>query len=64
MYFSKPDNLPIKLSYFRMIFKTKYNVGFGMPQTGVGSTCLRLREQIKIEKDPSKKVELMTEKSA
>lgn len=40
----------VKLSYFRFIFNTKFNYGFGSPRSDVCSTCLSFQEQIKAEK--------------
>lgn len=51
-----------KESYFRKIFNTQYNLGFGSPQTDICSTCLQLNEKIKLETDPQKKQNLMIEK--
>jgi hypothetical protein len=62
LYSSKADNLPVKLSYFREILNTKYNLGFGTPRTDVCSTCLSLNERIKREVDVAKKNHLITEK--
>lgn len=62
MYSSKTESTPVKLSFFRKIFNTKYNVGFRTPRTDVCSICLKLKELIKTEQDNKKKVELMTEK--
>ncbi|CAF4935334.1 unnamed protein product [Pieris macdunnoughi] len=52
----------VKGSYFRRIFNTHYNLGFGAPKTDVCSKCLELNEKIKIETDPNKKNELIIEK--
>lgn len=38
-----------KSSYFRFIFNTQFNFGFGSPKTDVYSTCLSLCERIKVE---------------
>lgn len=46
----------VKLSYFRFIFNRKFNLGFGAPATDACSTCISLKEQIKIAKDLKKKV--------
>ncbi|CAH2102032.1 unnamed protein product [Euphydryas editha] len=64
MYNSDQRNvqLGVKLSYFRHIFNTEYNLGFGTPQTDVCSKCLELKEKIKMEKDEDKKNKFMTEK--
>lgn len=37
----------VKLEYFRKIFNTHFNLGFGSPATDVCSTCLSLSERIK-----------------
>ncbi|RVE49656.1 hypothetical protein evm_005713 [Chilo suppressalis] len=52
----------VKNSYFRSIFNNYYNIGFGSPKTDVCSTCLELKEKIKLESDPQKKNELITQK--
>lgn len=59
---SKADNVPVKLSYFREIFNTKYNLGFCSPRTDVCSTCLSVTERIKREVDVAKNNDLITEK--
>lgn len=51
----------VKLSYFREIFNTKFNIGFGTPRTDVCSTCLQFSEKIKVEKDVTRKEEMQTE---
>jgi hypothetical protein len=55
----EPDTNNVKLSYFRAIFNTKFNIGFGSLRTDVYSTCLQLKEQIKVSKNKTKK-ELQT----
>lgn len=62
IYSSKTGNIPVKISFFRKVFNTEYNVGFGTPRTDVCSTCLNLKELIKTEKDEKKKLDYMTEK--
>ncbi|CAB3252754.1 unnamed protein product [Arctia plantaginis] len=52
----------VKLSYFRHVFNTSYNIGFGTPKTDVCSTCLELKEKNKIERDLIKKKILMVKK--
>lgn len=52
---SEECNRP-KLSYFRFIFNTQFNFGFGSPKKDVCSTCLSLRERIKVE--PGKTIRL------
>lgn len=51
-----------KESYFRTIFNTEYNLGFGSPLTDICSTCLQLNEKLKLEKDDKKKQKHMIEK--
>lgn len=58
MYSSNENNIPVKESYFRMIFNTQYNLGFGSPRTDVCSTCLQLTEKIKRTNDEKTKQEL------
>ena len=55
MYLSEEGSVPVKESYFRHIFNSNYNVGFGTPRTDVCSTCLSLNEKMKNEKDHQKK---------
>lgn len=63
MYNAERDiDLRVKQSFFRKIFNTNYNIGFGSPRTDVCSTCISLQERIKAEKDPLKKQEIITEK--
>ena len=62
LYSFNPENVPVNQSYFRTIFNTKYNIGFGSPRTDVCSTCLSLAERIKREKDPNLKTNLLIEK--
>lgn len=42
------DEVP-KKSYFRLIFNTRFNYGFSSLKQNVCSTCLSLKEQIKVE---------------
>lgn len=53
---------PLKESYFRHIFNTEFNLGFGSPSTDMCSTCIQLLEKIKTEKDESKKNQYQAEK--
>lgn len=47
-----PDSgISIKLSYFRYIVQTKFNISFKMPQQDVCSTCLQFQERSKCEKN-------------
>lgn len=48
--------------YFRSVFNTCYNLGFGSPRTDTCSKCNELIERIKKSTDPTEKVNLMTEK--
>ncbi|XP_069355603.1 uncharacterized protein [Maniola hyperantus] len=59
---ARDEDLRVKQSFFRHVFNTKYNIGFGNPRTDVCSTCIELLERIKTEKDASKKNVLMAEK--
>ena len=52
----------IKPGMFYKIFHGEYNIGFSTPASDVCSTCTLLSSKIKVEKIPSKKVELMTQK--
>ncbi|CAF4933893.1 unnamed protein product [Pieris macdunnoughi] len=53
----------VKQCYFRRIFTTQYNIGFGNPRTDVCSKCTELEEQIKNEKNESVKAKYMIEKT-
>lgn len=44
--------------YIRNIFNIHFNTGFKAPSTEKGSICLKLKEQLKIEKDHDKRHEL------
>lgn len=59
---SEYSNGAVKKSYFRHIFNSSYNLGFGTPKTDACSTCLELNSKIASENDPQKKASLMTEK--
>jgi len=39
------DSLTVKESYFRHIFCTEFNIGFGTPSTDACSTCISLVEK-------------------
>lgn len=47
---------------FYKMFHGEFNIGFSTPASDVCSTCTLLMNKIKSEKDPTKKVELMTQK--
>ncbi|CAH4035754.1 unnamed protein product [Pieris brassicae] len=49
--------------YFRSIFNTRYNIGFGNPRTDVFSKCTKLDERIKNEKNEAEKTKYMIEKT-
>lgn len=51
----------VSFSFFRNIFVKRFNIGFGSPKQDVCSTCLQLKEKIKVEKNDYEKVKLMTE---
>nr|CAH7753285.1 unnamed protein product [Callosobruchus chinensis] len=55
------DGIPVKVNFFRKIFNTEYNLGFGNPRTDVCSTCLQLGERIKTCTDLEVKTTLITE---
>lgn len=52
----------VKASYFRKIFNSEFNIGFGTPRTDQCSKCLELGEKIKYEVDTSTKNNLIIEK--
>lgn len=62
MYTSQEMFVPAKESYFRKIFCSEYNLGFGTPRTDVCSTYLMLGEKIKREKDERRKYTLLAER--
>ena len=53
--------IPVKINFFRKVFNTEYNLGFGNPRTDVCSTCLQGGERIKTCTDPNVKTALITE---
>lgn len=63
MYVNEPEMIPVKESFFRMVFNTNYNIGFGSPRTDVCSQCLQLDEKVKMAKDEVTKSTLRFEKS-
>lgn len=42
------EQLRVKRSYFRTVFNTNFNLGFGTPRTDVCSVCLQYTEKIKV----------------
>lgn len=55
------DELKVKESYFRYVFRHNFNIGFGKPSVDECSTCISLRERMKHSTDPAQKQTLMTE---
>lgn len=53
--------MEVKESFFRHIFRTRFNIGFGRPRVDECSTCISLHERIKHEKNCTIKQTLMTE---
>ena len=51
----------VKQGFFRNIFNSRFNIGFGSPKTDVCSTCLQLTEKIKVETSQAAKQELITQ---
>lgn len=62
MYNNDHTNLKVKQHFFRKIFVTCYNVGFGTPRTDVCSTCLQFEENIKNVSNSEAKNRLIIEK--
>lgn len=54
-------HLHVKYDYFRNIFVTDYNIGFGTPTTDACSRCIQLKEKIKTSYDNQEKQTLITE---
>lgn len=54
------EDLKVKKCYFRNIFNTKYNLGFGTPRTDVCATCLRFSSELKHVKNDEAKNNLLT----
>ncbi|GBP11405.1 PiggyBac transposable element-derived protein 3 [Eumeta japonica] len=48
-------------SFFRKVFNTSFNIGFGSPRQDVCSDCLQLIERLKIEKSEIEKQKLRTQ---
>lgn len=57
-----PEVIDVKMSFFRSIFNSTYNLSFKSPRTDVCSKCLEISERLKIEKDLRKKQDLLIEK--
>lgn len=56
------NSLKVKECYFRYIFNRNFNIGFGSPRLDMCSTCIELKERMKLEKDPQKKHELLVQR--
>lgn len=50
MYLKWTQLKDVKSSYFRFVFNTEMNFGYGSPASDVCSTCLSFKEQIRKEK--------------
>ncbi|GBL91369.1 hypothetical protein AVEN_23102-1 [Araneus ventricosus] len=44
------ESLTVSLCYFKNLFNTKANIGFGSPSVDVRSKCLEMNERIKAAK--------------
>ena len=55
-----PDK-QVEYEYFRRIFKT-FRIGFSSQKTDACSTCERLDNELKLEKDGAKRQALITQK--
>lgn len=64
MYNNQASNnsMKVKRTFFRNIFCTQYNIGFGAPATDVCSRCCELTEKIKREKCNDAKQALLVQK--
>ena len=61
MYSKVKENIQVKESYFRMVFNTNYNLGFGSPQLDMCPVCLQLKGRISFTKYKSEQAALTTE---
>ncbi|CAH2100544.1 unnamed protein product [Euphydryas editha] len=55
-----PD-FEVKIGFFRKVFTTSFNIGFGSPRTDVCSTCLELVERLKITANENEKQNFRTQ---
>lgn len=60
---SVEENLMVKESYFRFVFNHNFNIGFGSPRLDMCSTCIELKERMKLEKDPEKKQDFLVQRA-
>ncbi|XP_049872067.1 uncharacterized protein LOC126381200 [Pectinophora gossypiella] len=51
----------VKIGYFRKVFNTSFNIGFGSPRQDVCSDCLQLLERIKLSRNEQEKQGLRTQ---
>lgn len=58
-----PNDLHVRISYFRKFLNANYNIAFGTPLTDCCSTCLRFKEQLKMTTSADKRNKLITENS-
>ncbi|XP_050294218.1 uncharacterized protein LOC126734570 [Anthonomus grandis grandis] len=56
-----PEDLHVRISYFRKFVNANYNIAFGTPLTDCCSTCLRFKEQLKLTTSAEKRYKLTTE---
>lgn len=55
------NNAQVKYGFFHGIFRTKFNLSFGTPQTDVCSVCLRNAHYLKMVSDPVQKQKAIAE---
>lgn len=55
------ETFKVKESFFRHVFRTRFNIGFGRPRVDECSTCISLNERLKQEKHCDDKQNLLTE---
>lgn len=58
----QPSQYKSSLSMFSRVFCGEYNIGFSSPAADCCALCIRLKDNIKKEKDPKKKSDLMIER--
>lgn len=63
MYNEQTDvELQVKESYFRYIFNTQFNIGFGSPRVDMCSACIEFKEHLKLEKNPEVRLQIEMQK--
>lgn len=55
-----PD-FEVKIGFFRKVFNTFFNIGFGSPRKDVCSTCLELLEGLKVMTDKNERQNIRTQ---